>query len=434
MKKLFFCLLATCFVFNVVQSQCTTNDLVYPANSSQHGYYKTSGKIESAGTIDNQAHFKASERVQLKSGFSVNSNTTFRADNSGCELSFANWDEGVVRTDDLKIQFPDSYNYIPTTSISSSFVIDREDHKIVFGGDYARLNVPNTLPALTEPLPLTYTENTKVHDQQQIIYSATENGQVNGMLYYFQKFGSFVNPHTGADIEAIYFQKYGNYYIKTLRIRYPLPEENEVISILETVKKWPLMKHATIYWSSIAVDGCNYEIDINGEYYKAVNEEIIDPVLHSELPKEVLLTYNLLPNDTSVYCFKTDLQSGKIYIKSIDELPANNSCNNVYYDTPFTAAENETYCFADGNTITINAIQNHFCDCITCNLNCDCAHEGYIQVESTLQDANGNLTDFTYYNGNVITLPTLNWNMQLLEYPGDGCGDIDEVLFNITQN
>jgi len=67
-------------------------------------------------------------------------------------------------------------------------------------------------------------------------------------------------------------------------------------------------------------------------------------------------------------------------------------------------------------------------------LPCDCFHEGYIQLETTLQDANGNLTDFTYYNGTVITHPTFNWNMQLLEYSGDGCGEIDEVLLNITHN
>jgi len=237
MKKLFLSLLVTCFLFNVAQSQCPSNDLVYPINSSQQGYYKTSGKIESAGTISNYAHFKASERVQLNSGFSINSNSTFRADNSGCELNFADWPGVVVRTNDLKMHIPGDYTYNPTSSIGTSFRIEREDNKIVFWGSYASLNVPVMLPVLMAPLPLTYSTH-RIYDQQQIIYSASENGQVNGVLYYFQKFGGEVNPHTGADIEAIYFHKYGNEYIQTLNVRYPLAEQNEIISILETVYKW----------------------------------------------------------------------------------------------------------------------------------------------------------------------------------------------------
>lgn len=427
MTKLCLSLLATCFIFNSSFSQCPSADLQYPVNSSQQGYYKTTGKIESAGTINNFAHFKATDRVQLKSGFSVNPNSTFRADNTGCELHFTGWEESVVRTEDLKFQFPDTYDYIQTSSIGTSFRVDRDDSKIVFSGDFGRLRTPNILPVLLEPLPSSYNESVRVYDQQQIIYSATENGEINGVLYYFQKFGGQVNPFTGADIEGIYFHKYGNEYIRTLGARYPLTEQNEVISILETVHKWLLAKQAVIYWSSIAVDGCGYVVSLDGKEYKIVNEEIIDPALHSQLPKEVLLTHYVLPNDTMTFCYKTDLSFGKLYIQSIDELPVEiPGCTNVYFDTPFTAAENETYCFPDGNAITINEIHNYFCECITCNLPCDCFHEGYIQVDGTLQDANGNLTDFTNY-------PAFNWSVQLLEYTGDGCGDIDEVLFNITQ-
>jgi len=434
MKKFCLSLLVTCIFFKMAYSQCPSNDLVYPENSIQEGYYKTSGKIESAGTINNYAHYKASERVQLKSGFSTNSNSTFRADNNCCELNFTDLTNVVIRTNDLKAYIPDNYAYIPTTSIGSSFIMKREDFKINFSGNYASLNVPNTLPALTAPLPLTYSDNVRVYDQQHIIYSSGENDQINGILYFFQKFGGAVNPHTGADIEAVYFHKYGNEYIQTLGIRYPLAEQNEVFSILETVHKWPLIHQATISWSSIASDGCGYEFTINGQANKAINEGIIDPVLHSQLPKDVLLTYYFLPNDTLAYCYETELQFGRLFILGIDELPANNtSCNNIYFDAPFTAAENETYCFPDGKSIIINEIKNYFCECITCNLPCDCHSEGFIQVETTILDEQGNQIEFTYYNGNYIIHPTFNWGIQLLEYSGDGCGEIDEVLLNLTQ-
>jgi len=395
--------LACSFISINSYSQCEKNNLVFPSNSTQEGIYKTGGSIESAGHINNKAKFMASDKVRLKSGFSLDAGVEFTANNNGCSYNEANCVETFLTPDSLlKMYTPITYpngniSFGDDTWIYSNRHINEE---VVFsmeqgpGTPYMPANLGSPLPAIHNNF-----------NQREIIYSTFQNGQINGVLYYRYTNATFRN------VEAVYLHlDNNNVYTEVLFVSYAEQKHGEVVSILETISYGLLTDFATITWNEdLHNDGCNY-LYVNGELYKATNPEVVDIDDETET---VLLTYQIVPGTVNA-CNSPD----PFELLKVVSITSLNNCKTVQSNTPFSIEAGKQYCFSDGLKITINEIENNLC-CTYCDPFCLCVTNGQISIDMTIDDEKGNSEDRTLItqgetNAQIITHN--NWEITLVEY------------------
>lgn len=406
MGKVLLVIISSIIVTNAY-SQCVNNNLTYPPNTVQEGIYKTATKIESAGAINNKAKFMAAERITLKTGFSVGQSETFIANNSGCAYLQDYWVESRLDPyQQLKMYTPNTYPaQTAMYGIDTWFFQSRNaNDDVVFSMEQGP-GTPYIPATLSNPLPATHNS----YNQKEIIYSAFQNGQVNGLFYYGTTAGTF------RDAAGVYLHFNGSTYTEVVFVSYASTKHEEVVTILETVSNCVLYEYATIIETGpIILDGCGYVITINDEYYKPVNPEVIEATYIND---NVLLAYEKIPGTITPCFYPIEYQQLKI----VDVMTVN-ECTNVTYGVPFTAQENTVYCFPDGQYFFIENIHNQFCPyCMVA-----CFWEGELVLDLHIVDIAGNPFEYEHHGtlGAQETLPN-NWNITIPAIPGaSGCDNI----------
>jgi len=430
MEKFILVFIFSIFMVTLVNGQCETNDLVYPSNTIQEGIYKTDATIESAGSINNQAKFLAADRITLKSGFSVEQGEIFKADNTGCNyLQNYTIESKIDPYPCLIMTTPNTYTAAKPINIdgdeggwffNTSNILENSDVYFSAGEEGGSPDIPITL---TEPLPAVLQDFNQTYNKGEMIYSASENGQINGVLYY----------NNATDLpwerEALYFHlrensSMDNYYKETLLIRYPTAKHNEVVSILETIRGCVSYSFAEINWQgTIEMDSCSYIIDINNYNYGVINPQIIDPVYMTNTPTKVFISHSYVPG--WVDC---GLVHNKIFIESITDL---SDCTAVNYNLPFTAQKNMLYCFPDGQSFFIEDITNQFCPyCVA-----DCIVHGELMLDLQVVDASDNIFSYIHQSlgGADVALPN-GWTISIPVTGNEsGCDYITEVEMTINK-
>lgn len=433
MKMFFLILIWSICIVATAYSQCETGDLIYSTNSLQEGIYKTEATIVSAGSIKNKAKFLAADRITLKSGFSVAAGETFKANNMGCNYLQEYMKEAIIDLYPcLKINMP---NYYTTSGIVDA------------GGDEGGwfINVSNILAnsdvhfsasevggspyipaALSEPLPAILEHYNQIYDQREMIYSTSENGQINGVLYYKTVTGQ------DWDREAYYLHLSKNfymetYYLETLFIKYASAKHNEVISILETISSCTEYAFAEINWEgTLPIDSCSYTLSARNDEFAPSNPEMIETLYSTNLPNLVFISYKSSTGPT-ILC---DSYRRPMVIQSITNLSA---CTSQNYNSSFIAQENTLYCFPDGQYFFIESINNQFCPyCIV-----DCFSHGQLSLTIQALDSNGNIFRFIHQPTFPPDFPPFlpdGWTISTpVSGNESGCDYIIEVEMTINQ-
>lgn len=424
MKKLF--LASICFVCSMatVYSQCESNDLIYLSNTIQEGIYKTNATIESAGSINNQAKFMATDRITLKSGFSVEIGETFEAINSGCNYLQEYVIESIIDPYPcLKMNTPDTYTAGEIMHIGGdeggwythiSNILGNSDVHFYASEEGGSPYIPATL---SEPLPAIHEHYNHIFNEREMIYSASENGKINGVLYY-----KMVTDQAW-EREAFYLHlSANNNYNETLYIEYASAKHDEVISILETVSTCIEYAFAEISWQGTTpIDSCSYSITIGYDEFAAVNPEMIETLFSTNPPNLVFIGY-----ESSTHAFS---QCGSfkspMLIKSITDL---STCTAQNYNASFTAKENILYCFPDGQSFFIKNIANRYCPyCVV-----DCFTHGELVLDLEVVDSSGNNFSYVHPSVNDAALPN-GWTISVASTGSEsGCDYITE--FEMTVN